>query len=118
MNNNIKRGNIFYANLDPVKGSEEGGIRPVLVLQNNVGNMFSETIIIAPITTKLAKLPTHVSITPFKKIQRNSTILLEQIRAIDKSRLMAFLCSLPSNKLVEGNKSLALELGLKIEVES
>ena len=87
---NIRRGDIFYADLSPVVGSEQGGIRPVLIIQNNVGNRHSPTVICAAITSKMnkAKLPTHIEISASSyKIVKNSVILLEQIRTIDKSRL-------------------------------
>lgn len=86
----IKRGDIFYADLSPVIGSEQGGIRPVLIIQNDVGNKYSPTIIVAAITSQLnkAKLPTHVEIDgPEFGLPKDSVILLEQIRTIDKKRL-------------------------------
>ena len=86
----IMRGDIFYADLDPVIGSEQGGVRPVLVVQNDVGNLHSPTVIIAAITTKLTKhrLPTHVFLAAADSgIAKNSMILLEQVRMIDKHRL-------------------------------
>ena len=85
----VLRGQMYYADLDPVIGSEQGGTRPVLVIQNNVGNSFSPTIIIAPITTRVKKLrqPTHIGIPPFFGLPKSSMAMLEQIRTIDKSRL-------------------------------
>lgn len=91
----IRRGDIFYADLSPVVGSEQGGVRPVLVIQNNVGNRHSPTVICAAITSKMnkAKLPTHIEIsTRDYKIVKNSVILLEQIRTIDKQRLKEYVC--------------------------
>ena len=91
----IRRGDIYYADLSPVVGSEQGGIRPVLVIQNNVGNRHSPTVICAAITSKMnkAKLPTHIEIsTRDYKIVKNSVILLEQIRTIDKQRLKEYVC--------------------------
>ena len=84
------RGDIYYADLRPVVGSEQGGIRPVVILQNNVGNRYSPTVIAAPITSRRkTNLPTHVSINrQVDKLRCNSVILMEQIRTIDKSRLM------------------------------
>lgn len=84
----INRGDIYYANLSPVLGSEQGGLRPVLILQNNKGNKYSTTIIIAPISSKLTKnpIPTHVTIN-CDALEKTSVILLEQIRTIDKIRL-------------------------------
>lgn len=90
MSSMIKRGDIYLADLSPVTGSEQGGLRPVLVYQNNVGNRHSPTVMVAAITSQFhkAKLPTHVEITTEKyKIERNSVILLEQVRTIDKERL-------------------------------
>ena len=86
----IKRGDIFYADLSPVIGSEQGGVRPVVVVQNDVGNKYSPTIIVAAITSQLnkAKLPTHVNVkAKTVPLPKNSVILLEQIRTIDKKRL-------------------------------
>ena len=86
----IKRGDVFYADLSPVVGSEKGGVRPVLVIQNDIGNKYSPTIIIAAITSQInkAKLPTHVEITGQEYgLPKDSVILLEQIRTIDKKRL-------------------------------
>ena len=86
----VKRGDIYYADLSPVVGSEQGGIRPVLIIQNDVGNRHSPTVICAAITSRMnkAKLPTHVEIDARRyRIVRNSVVLLEQIRTIDKQRL-------------------------------
>ena len=87
--NGVLRGQMYYANLDPVVGSEQGGNRPVLVIQNNVGNRHSPTIIIAPITTRVKKLhqPTHIGVPPYFGLPQNSMAMLEQIRTIDKGRL-------------------------------
>ena len=86
----VKRGDVFFADLSPVVGSEQGGTRPVLIIQNDIGNRFSPTVIIAAITAQIqkAKLPTHVEINAKKYgFERDSVILLEQLRTIDKSRL-------------------------------
>lgn len=86
----VKRGDLFYADLSPVIGSEQGGVRPVLVIQNNIGNKYSPTIIVAAITSQInkAKLPTHVEITGQEYgLPKDSVVLLEQIRTIDKKRL-------------------------------
>ena len=94
---NIRRGDIFYADLRPVIGSEQGGIRPVLVVQNDVGNRHSPTVICAAITSRMnkAKLPTHVELDANKyQIVKNSVVLLEQIRTIDKQRLKDHVCHL------------------------
>ena len=85
----VKRGDIFYADLSPVGGSEQGGVRPVLVVQNDVGNKYSPTVIIAAITSQMnkVKLPTHVEVSAEFGLPKNSVVLLEQIRTIDKKRL-------------------------------
>ena len=85
----VKRGDIFYADLSPVVGSEQGGVRPVLVVQNDIGNKYSPTLIIAAITSQMnkVKLPTHVEVSAEFGLPKNSVVLLEQIRTIDKKRL-------------------------------
>ena len=85
----VKRGDIFYADLSPVVGSEQGGVRPVLVVQNDVGNKYSPTVIIAAITSQMkkVKLPTHVEVAAEFGLPKNAVVLLEQIRTIDKKRL-------------------------------
>ena len=93
----VKRGDIYYADLSPVVGSEQGGVRPVLIIQNNIGNRHSPTVICAAITSRMnkAKLPTHVEIDASRyRIVKNSVILLEQIRTIDKRRLKDMVCQL------------------------
>ena len=106
----VRRGDIYYADLSPVVGSEQGGIRPVLVIQNNVGNRHSPTVICAAITSRMnkAKLPTHVEIDARRyQIVKNSVILMEQIRTIDKQRLKDLVCHLDKeimNKVDEALK--------------
>ena len=106
----VRRGDIFYADLSPVVGSEQGGIRPVLIIQNDVGNRHSPTVICAAITSRMnkAKLPTHVEIDASKyQIVKNSVILLEQIKTIDKQRLKDMVCHLDKeimNKVDEALK--------------
>ena len=93
----VKRGDIYYADLSPVVGSEQGGTRPVLIIQNDVGNRHSPTVICAAITSRMnkAKLPTHVEIDARRyQIVKNSVILLEQVRTIDKKRLRDLVCHL------------------------
>ena len=93
----VKRGDIYYADLRPVIGSEQGGVRPVLIIQNDMGNRYSPTVICAAITSQLhkAKLPTHVEIDARRyHIVKNSVVLLEQIRTIDKQRLRDLVCHL------------------------
>lgn len=111
----IKRGDIFYADLRPVIGSEQGGIRPVLIIQNDMGNKHSPTIICAAITSKMnkAKLPTHVEIkTTNCDIVKDSVILLEQLRTIDKKRLKDKVCHLSENIMVKVDKALLISLKL------
>ena len=107
----IKRGDIFYAELNPVIGSEQGGTRPVLVISNNTGNRHSPTVIIAPITSRThtkAKLPTHTEVKDFEKLDKDSIILLEQIRTIDKQRLKQYIGMMPDNVMARVDKALAL----------
>lgn len=92
MQEDIKRGEVYYADLSPVVGSEQGGIRPVLILQNNKGNCYSSTTIIAAVTSgeKKAYLPTHIAI-KISGLRRKSIVMLEQVRTIDKSRLLGYI---------------------------
>lgn len=111
----IKRGDIFYAELNPVIGSEQGGTRPVLVISNNTGNRHSPTVIIAPITSRThtkAKLPTHTEVKDFEKLYKDSIILLEQIRTIDKRRLREYMGTLDKRFLPAMDKALAISIGL------
>ena len=109
----IKRGEIYYANLCPVVGSEQGGIRPVVILQNDTGNFHSTTTIVAPITGELDKpyLPTHVI---FKSdcMKKESMVLLEQIRTIDKSRLGRFVGIMDDKTMKRVDKAVLISLGL------
>lgn len=111
----IRRGDIFYADLRPVIGSEQGGVRPVLIIQNDVGNKHSPTVICAAITSKMnkAKLPTHVEIDASRyEIVKDSVILLEQLRTIDKKRLKDRICHLDAEILELVNKALQVSLDL------
>lgn len=110
----IKRNEIYYADLNPVKGSEQGGIRPVLVIQNDTGNKHSPTTIVAAITSKeeKAKLPTHVEVGSCG-VERKSLALLEQIRTIDKSRLIKYVGELDGATVKEINEAIGISLGLK-----
>lgn len=109
----IKRGEIYYADLSPVVGSEQGGIRPVLVVQNDVGNKYSPTVIAAAITSKLnkAKLPTHIEVGLEFGLETDSVILMEQIRTLDKKRLKQKIGSLNNEKMKQVNNALLISLG-------
>ncbi len=111
----IRRGDIYYADLRPVVGSEQGGIRPVLILQNDVGNRHSPTVICAAVTSKMkkAKLPTHVEVSAREySMEKDSVILLEQVRTIDKARLRDKVCHLDEGMLQKVEKALKISLDL------
>ena len=111
----VRRGDIFYADLSPVVGSEQGGIRPVLIIQNDVGNRHSPTVICAAITSRMnkAKLPTHVEIDAKKdQIVKNSVILLEQVRTIDKQRLKDLVCHLDKEIMNKVDEALKISFEL------
>lgn len=111
----IKRGDIYYADLRPVVGSEQGGVRPVLIIQNDAGNRHSPTVICAAITSRMnkAKLPTHVELSAAEcDISKDSVILLEQIRTIDKQRLKEKVCHLDVKTLHRVDRALKISLEL------
>ncbi len=111
----VHRGDIYYADLRPVVGSEQGGIRPVLIIQNDVGNRHSPTVICAAITSKLnkAKLPTHVELNASQyHMVKDSVILLEQLRTIDKTRLRDKICHLDADILNQVNNAINVSLEL------
>jgi mRNA interferase MazF len=111
----VKRGDIYYADLSPVIGSEQGGIRPVLILQNDIGNKYSPTVIITAITSQInkAKLPTHVEISSDEYgLNKDSVILLEQIRTIDKRRLKDKIGHISDELMVQVDQALMVSLGL------
>ena len=111
----IKRGDIYYADLSPVIGSEQGGVRPVLVVQNDIGNKYSPTVIAAAITSQInkAKLPTHIEINALEYgLQKDSVILLEQIRTIDKKRLREKIGHLDDELMDRVNEALSISFGL------
>ncbi len=111
----VKRGDVYFADLSPVVGSEQGGVRPVLIIQNDIGNRFSPTVIVAAITAQIqkAKLPTHVEIDAEKyHFERDSVILLEQIRTIDKQRLTDKITNLDDSMMTQVNDALQISLGL------
>ena len=111
----IQRGAIYYADLRPVVGSEQGGVRPVLIIQNDVGNKHSPTVICAAITSQMhkAKLPTHVELKCKEyALAKDSVVLLEQLRTIDKKRLKDKVCHLDNNILLKIDKALEISLEL------
>ena len=111
----MRRGDIYYADLRPVVGSEQGGVRPVLIIQNDVGNKHSPTVICAAITSRQnkAKLPTHIELRAAQyNIEKNSVILLEQLRTIDKKRLKDRVCHLDDRMMDQVNHALAISLEL------
>lgn len=109
----IKRGDIYYADLSPVIGSEQGGVRPVVVVQNDKGNRYSKTIIIAPISKKMSKppIPTHVIFSD-DSLSYVSMILCEQLRTIDKKRLGQWICTLDDKTIEKINKAIRVSLAL------
>lgn len=111
----VKRGDIYYADLSPVVGSEQGGIRPVLIIQNDIGNKYSPTVIITAITSQInkAKLPTHVEISSEEYgLNKDSVILLEQIRTIDKRRLKDRIEHISDELMVRVDQALMISLGM------
>ena len=107
----IKRGQIYYADLSPVQGSEQGGLRPVLIVQNDVGNKYAPTTIVVPLTTRMTKhkLPTHYLTSATGVL---SIVLCEQVRTADKSRLKEYVCTLPPADMDKVNKALAISVGI------
>ena len=117
MEKTIKRGDIYYAELNPVIGSEQGGTRPVLIISNDIGNRHSPTVIVAAITSRVhtkAKLPTHTAIRDFEGLNKDSIILLEQIRTIDKKRLQEYSGMLSESEMARVDKALAISVSLNI----
>lgn len=112
---NIKRGDIYYADLSPVVGSEQGGVRPVLIVQNDIGNKYSPTVIAAAITSQQfkTKLPTHINVdAAVCGLSKDSVVLLEQIRTLDKQRLKEKMGNLPETDMSRINDALSLSVGL------
>ncbi|MFP4662545.1 MAG: type II toxin-antitoxin system PemK/MazF family toxin [Halanaerobiales bacterium] len=112
---NVTRGDVYYADLNPVVGSEQGGVRPVLIIQNDIGNKYSPTVIVAAITSKIekAKLPTHIEISAKNSnLEKDSVILLEQIRTIDKKRLQRHITHLDDTIISRVNDAIEISLGL------
>ena len=117
---NIKRGDIYYADLSPVIGSEQGGLRPVLIVQNDIGNRYSPTVIAAAITSRMtkSKLPTHIDINADNVgLAKDSVILLEQIRTIDKTRLKEKMGHLDDNLMQNVNNAITVSFGLGSDID-
>ena len=110
------RGDIFYADLEPVRGSEQGGVRPVLIIQNDIGNRHSPTVIVAAITSRIKhnRLPTHVNLNGRQcGLPNESTIMLEQLRTLDKQRLLGYAGTVGKGKMQEVNTALEISVGIK-----
>ena len=117
MDTTVKRGDIYYADLSPVVGSEQGGFRPVLVVQNDVGNKYSPTVIVAAITSRMkrAKMPTHVPVRMESgRLPKNSIVMLEQIRTIDKVRLVNFVGQVTNESALLIDRASLISLGIDI----
>ena len=114
----IKRGDIYYAKLNPIIGSEQNGFRPVVVIQNDLANEYSPVVVVAPITSKVdskPKLKSHVFIEKDGNITHDSIILIEQVRVLDKTRLGSYLCSLDKNKMLEIDTALIKQFQIDVE---
>ncbi|MHB9144932.1 MAG: type II toxin-antitoxin system PemK/MazF family toxin [Symbiobacteriia bacterium] len=112
----IRRGDVFYADLSPVIGSEQGGVRPVLILQNDIGNKYSPTVIVSAITSQIdkARLPIHVELEAARYgLERDSVVLLEQIRTVDKRRLRERVTHLDGEVMARVDEAVLTSLGLK-----
>jgi mRNA interferase MazF len=113
----VRRGDMYFADLDPVVGSEQGGYRPVLIIQNDIGNFYSPTVIVAALSGKVAtkaKIPTHYIVQAYVGLNEKSMILLEQIRTIDKRRLYNYIGRLNKKDMEQIDKCLAVSLALKV----
>ena len=118
MDTNVKRGDIFYADLSPVVGSEQGGVRPVLIIQNDTGNRYSPTVIAAAITSQTgkARLPTHISLLANSSgLPKDSVVLLEQIRTLDKKRLREHMGRVDDEVMHQVDSAIAVSFGLRPE---
>lgn len=114
----IKRGDIYYADLNPIMGSEQGGVRPVLIIQNNKGNRHSPTVIIAPITArKKPNIATHVKLNDVSFLKDTSVVLLEQIRTIDRKRLKDYMGTVPDDYMAAINRAIVISLGLNKKIK-
>ena len=119
MNRTYHRGDMYYADLGRGIGSEQEGYRPVLILQNNTGNKYSPTVIVAAISSKVdakAKLPTHVPLSEMADLDKSSILLLEQLRTIDRNRLRGYVGTVDNVKMLEVDQALAVSLGIDIDV--
>ena len=109
----IKRGDIFYADLNPIIGSEQGGVRPVLIVQNNVGNRYSPTLVVLPLSAaKKPYLPTHIRICGSKMLPKDSIVLAEQIRTIDRNRLKRYVGSVGFEIMEKVDKAVKISIGV------
>ena len=109
----IKRGDVFYADLDPIIGSEQGGVRPVLVVQNNMGNKYSPTVVVLPISSaKKTNMPTHIRIYGTKKLPKDSVIMAEQIRTIDRNRLQNYIGSVDLEIMKKVEIAMKISIGV------
>lgn len=120
MDNSVRRGDIFYADLSPVVGSEQGGVRPVLIIQNDMGNRHSPTVIAAAITSQMnkAKLPTHIELVGQDcGLTKDSIVLLEQIRTLDKRRLREHMGRLDGALMDEVDRAIAVSFGLHVNAK-
>lgn len=116
MSRKYLRGEIYYADLDPVVGSEQMGTRPVLILQNNVGNHFARTVIVAPITSRIhtkSKIPTHNNIGMIGRMKYPSVVMLEQLRTLDKRRIGYYIGKLPEEKMQDVTRALCVSLAIR-----
>ena len=116
MSRTYLRGEIYYADLDPVVGSEQMGTRPVLILQNNVGNHFARTVIVAPITSRIhtkSKIPTHSYIGMIGRMKYPSVVMLEQLRTLDKRRIGYYIGRLPEEKMQDVTRALCVSLAIR-----
>ena len=112
----IKRGDVFFADLDPVVGSEQGCIRPVLVVQNNIGNRYSPTLVVLPLSTaKKNHMPTHINICGSKSLPKDSIVLAEQIRTIDRYRLREYVGSIDKEIMDKINRAMKISIGVDFD---
>ncbi len=113
----VRRGELYYADLSPVVGSEQGGIRPILIVQNDIGNKYSPTVIAAAVTSRIgkARLPTHIPLDTSSGLPKESLVLLEQIRTLDKQRLKERIGVVPESVMDDVNNALMISLGFFID---